>query len=173
MMKKLCAALLFTGFWSLCYASDDGLGQVNISGFIHDNTCTVSTGNLQIKMGNVADKQLKPAGKSGNRVKFTIGLKDCGSAANNVAVTFIGTAAASGSPLIALDSTVDAATGVGIALLDDQQNPVPVNSSSRNYPLAASASTAELNFFAQYTSFSDTVTSGPASASVTFNLTYQ
>lgn len=172
MMKMLCAVLLL-GFAPHCFASDDGLGTVNITGFIHDNTCTVSTTDLQITMGNISDKQLEPAGKSGNQVKFTIGLKDCGSAASNVAVTFIGTAPAPGSPLIAVDDNPGAAKGVGIALLDDQQHTIPVNSSSRNYPLTASSPTASLDFFAQYTSFTDTVTSGPASASVTFNLTYQ
>lgn len=173
MMKKCCIALMLLGVGTLSYASDDGLGTVNITGFIHDNTCTVSTTDLQITLGNASDKQLEPAGKSANRVKFTLGLKDCGSAASNVAVTFVGTAAAPGSPLIALDNPPGAATGLGIALLDDQKNPLPVNSSSRNYPLTPSATTASLDFYAQYTSFTDSVTAGPASASVTFNLTYQ
>lgn len=147
-------------------------GKVNITGDIHMVTCTVSTGDLKVAMGEVYSNNFTATGASSDPVAFALGVKDCASV-SNVTVTFSGTAAAKGSPLLALDAPPGAATGLGIQLLDDKKSAIAVNSASHAYPLKAGTTTATLNFYAQYKSFTTKVTSGPASASVTFNMTYQ
>lgn len=158
---------------SQCNIAFSAEGTVNITGDIHNNTCTVNTKDLNVDMGSIAAKQFYTAGVSTTPVKFSIALKDCGAAAKSVAVIFSGTAAATGSSLLALDKTTGAATGLGIAILDDKKSAIPVNSASHGYPLIAGVAAATLDFFAQYTSFNQKVTAGVASASVTFNMTYQ
>lgn len=156
-----------------CLASDDGQGTINIMGDIHNNTCVVDTTELNVDMGNVATKQFYQTGNVPRPVLFNIALKDCGPDVSGVAVKFTGESAAANSPLLKLDASAGAATGVGISLMDKNKTQIAINDSSKIYPLTASQETARLDFYAQYSAYILPITAGPASASVIFTMTYQ
>lgn len=168
-----CGLLALITVSGTCLASDDGLGTINIMGEIHNNTCVVDTTELNVNMGNVATKQFYRAGNVPLPVHFTIGLKDCGPEVIGVAVKFVGQPAIAGSPLVKLDASVGAATGLGISLMDRNKTQIAVNDNSGVYPLISGNDTATLDFYAQYSAYTIPVTAGPASASVTFTMTYQ
>ncbi|MDK9358359.1 fimbrial protein [Lelliottia sp. V106_10] len=147
-------------------------GKVNITGDIHTVTCAVTTSDLKVTLGEVYSTAFTASGDSSDLIPFSLGVKDC-SAVSNVTVTFTGIAAVKGSPLVALDSAPGTATGLGVKILDDTKSTIAVNSTSHSYPVKAGATTATLNFYAQFTSYSTKVTAGPASATVTFNMTYE
>lgn len=154
-------------------ASDSEQGTINIMGDIHNNTCIVDTTELNVDMGNVAAKQFYRLGNVPRPVRFSIGLKACGQEVTGVAVKFNGQSAIAGSPLVKLDATVGAATGLGISIMDKNKTQIPVNNDSSVYPLVSGNDTATLDFYAQYSAYAIPVTAGPANASVTFTMTYQ
>lgn len=168
-----CGLLTLMMASGTCLASDDGQGTINIMGDIHNNTCVVDTTELNVDMGNVATKQFYQTGNVPRPVHFSIGLKDCGPEVLGVAVKFIGQSAMAGSPLVKLDVSEGAATGIGISLMDKNKTQIAVNHDSNVYPLIAGNDTATLDFYAQYAAYVIPVTAGPASASVTFTMTYQ
>lgn len=147
---------------------------VNISGTIQDNTCTVSPDsvNTSVPMGQVAAKSFNKAGDTTPPVRFVLDLQNCGSAVSGVEVTLTGKADANNPVLLAINSGSQNVTGLGIALFDDAKTPIPINGTSKTYPLQAGATSASLVFYAQYMANGAVVQSGAANASATFTLLY-
>lgn len=147
-------------------------GEVNVSGKITANTCTVSTPDMTVDMGKVnsADYQQGRDASGLPPTPFAITLEGCNGIASGVQVGFYGKPDANKPDIYAL--TPGGATGIGIKLLDDDKVQIPVNTLSKFYPLDAAASEVALQFYALYTADGETVTAGSANTFVAFLLTY-
>lgn len=149
-------------------------GQVNITGSIQSNTCIVDTDskNMTVSMGSVSSKQFYEAGATSAAQKFTIKLIKCGDAATAVKVTFRGTSDGRDPRLLALDGGTGSASGMGIAILDLNRQPVALNTQSVNYAITPGALTVSLDFYAEYKANGAAVNAGDANATATFVLDY-
>lgn len=146
-------------------------GEVNVSGKITDNTCTVSTSDMLVDMGKV-DSQVFINGttKGLPSTPFTINLKGCNGIAPGVSVGFYGKPDTNKPDIYALDE--GGATGIGIQIMDKDKLQIPVNSLSKSYPLDATAADIALQFYALYTANGTAVQPGRADTTVAFQLLY-
>ncbi|EIV6184805.1 fimbrial protein [Klebsiella aerogenes] len=161
----VCALLTITQ----TYAYD---GEVNVSGKITANTCTVSTRDMTVDMGKVDSKDFQegrnPEGIP--PVPFAITLKGCNGIASGVHVGFYGKPDVNKPDIYALAE--GGATGIGIQLMDNDKGKIPVNTLSKFYPLDSDASDIALQFYALYTADGGVVQAGRADTTVAFHLTY-
>ncbi|MDK9604844.1 fimbrial protein [Lelliottia wanjuensis] len=158
--------------WAATACAHDG--TVNIDGTILNNTCTISSEskNITVPMGMVASKQFYKAGDTTNPIQFSINLENCGSAVSGVDVTFTGATDTANKDLLAIDTGTGNATGLGIALLDQNKTLIPISEPSKQYALTPDAKSVSLVFFAQYTATGAKVSAGVANATATFTLNY-
>lgn len=149
-------------------------GQVNITGLITDNTCSVSpdSKDFTVEMGNVAAKTFYRAGDGTRYEPFAIHLEKCGGAASGVTVSFDGPTDPLNPDLLALNGGAGYATGIGVAIYNPDKSLIPMGKESVQTPLTPDQEQATLNFYANYIADGGTVTSGTANASATFMLTY-
>lgn len=149
-------------------------GTINVTGTIHDNTCSVSADSkaLTVSMQDVANRQFARAGDGGPWQPFVLHLERCGDAAKQVSVTFAGTADAADPELLAIGSDSEAAQGVAIALYDRDKTPIPINSSAEITTLMPHQARVDLPFYARYLANGKTVRTGHANATATFSLVY-
>ncbi|HIE5389292.1 TPA: fimbrial protein [Enterobacter cancerogenus] len=170
-MKKL-SLLLFCVIISGGAAAHDG--TVNISGSINANTCIISpeTQEQTVSLGNIASKQFTEKGDTSPPVAFTIDVQNCSSSVSSLTLNFQGTADTNDNTLLALDGS-NPAQGVAISLLDADDNPVPLNTTTRAYAIDPSKTDNVLTFYAQYMATTDKVSGGDANATVTFDVTWQ
>lgn len=158
---------------STAFAAD---GQVNITGNILSNSCSVSVGDINktVNLGSVASKQFTGVGSSSGPYPFNITLEDCGPTASGVAVTFSGVANSVNNQLLATDNISGAATGVAVGILDYASEAlIPINTASPIYTLTPNQTSAVLHFYARYTAVANLVTAGTANATATFQMNYQ
>lgn len=167
LLPVIVSCLLYISFG--CAASD---GEVNISGKITANTCTVATSDMTVDMGKFDSSDFQE-GRSDTgipAIPFAITLKGCNGIASGVQVGFFGNPDEFQPDIYALDE--GGATGIGIKLLDNDKVKIPVNSWSKFYPLDADSSDIALQFYALYTADGNTVTAGRADTLVAFRLAY-
>lgn len=153
---------------------------VNISGSIQNNTCSVAADSVSksVAMGNVAAKSFVHAGDTTLPIRFVLNLENCGEATLGVAVELNGMANDNNNQLLALDKSTGNATGLGVAILDEDSKLIPINSTSKTYsmPENIDGNTPPTNmsmvFYAQYMADGGAVQAGNASASTTFTLVY-
>lgn len=171
-MKKRLVFLLSMGWTLGAFAHD---GTVNITGIIQNVTCTVAqdSTNKEVSLGDISSNQLTEIGDVSAPVQFTLDLQNCSSVTKGVALTFSGTMDGINPDLLAISSNTGAATGVGIAIKDNQSTLIPVGSPSHEYAIDPTQSDNLLVFYAQYMATSTGVTAGTANGTATFSLTYQ
>lgn len=138
---------------------------------VQDNSCTVSTSTIPVDMGNtVTTSEFKGVGTTIREKDLAIPLV-CDQFAS-VNVTFDGLQAAGYPNILALNPVADAATGVGIQLLNKSTGtPVPLKSPI-SMGTAPGTGPLDLEFTARYYQTADRVTGGPAGANATFTMTY-
>lgn len=159
--------------------ADDSSYNLKITGTIVAQTCDVtsSSQNQTVHIGDFSSGEFSGTGSTSAEKQFSINLRGCTPGISGAKVMFSGAADATNSTLLALSDTTgggEMATGLGVEILDENQNTIPVNNSSSDsslYALKEGANT--LNFFLRYKSTSDTVTSGNATAVMYFDLEYQ
>lgn len=171
-LLSLFAALGMTLSPSL-WAYDAGPGTINITGKIHSDTCVLDNDNLQVDLGNINSHEFSQKDKQSFPIHFALTLTNCENTVSGVSVTFGGTPATGNPALVAIDNVPGAAIGLGINIMDDQKNAIAINGASHQYPIVSGGGSNTLNFYANFMAIRDVITSGPASASVTFALTYQ
>ena len=159
--------------------ADDSDYNLMITGTIVAQTCDVTSNsqNQTVHIGDFSTGEFPVAGSTSAEKQFSINLLGCTPGISGAKVMFSGAADAADSTLLALSDTTgggEMATGVGVEILDESQNTIPVNNSSSDsslYALKEGANT--LHFFLRYKSTADTVTSGNATAVMYFDLEYQ
>lgn len=150
---------------------------ITIRGYVRDNGCSVVTEstNFTVDLMENAAKQFNNIGATTPVVPFRILLSPCGNAVSAVKVGFTGVADSHNANLLALENTVSAAAGLGIQLLNEQQNEIPLNapSSAISWTTLTPGKPNTLNFYARLMATQVPVTAGHINATATFTLEYQ
>ncbi|VUS47425.1 fimbrial protein BcfE [Klebsiella spallanzanii] len=163
---------------SFCQADDTG-NNLEFTGTIVAQTCDVEISSLSqsIDLGQFSVEDFPSAGTTTKFKPFNINLKNCSRGITGTKIWFTGTADSDDPSLLALTDTGMGnesimASGVGVELLDEDQDDVSINNSdSVVYPLKAGRNT--LSFYIRYKSTQPTVTSGNATAVMYFDLQYE
>ncbi|WP_199637757.1 fimbrial protein [Serratia sp. PAMC26656] len=171
-MKKNLLALAVVSvsvFATSAFAAD---GVVNFKGSITDQSCTVDTTskNKEVVLGKVS-KDAFTLGKTAGAKQFSLVLKDCPKTVSGATVRFDGTKVVGQAGLLELTAATDAATGVGVQLLDDQNNVINLGADSRIYTLVSTGDNT-LDFMARYYAYA-AVGTGSANATANFTVVYQ
>ena len=141
---------------------------ITIRGYVRDNGCSVAaeSTNFTVDLMENAAKQFNDIGATTPVVPFRILLSPCGNT---------GVADSHNANLLALENTVSAASGLGIQLLNEQQNQIPLNapSSALSWTTLTPGKPNTLNFYARLMATQVPVTAGHINATATFTLEYQ
>ena len=156
MVKNICKCTALCGSSLLilmaavsAQASD---GQVEFTGSINDNACTISTENVkksvdlgQVRVGDFANT----VGATAGSVPFSISLENCSSATlKNAAITFRGQQSSSDPTILGMTGANQVA-GVGIQINDARTGAkLPLNTASTDYVLRPQSNT--FDFTASY-----------------------
>lgn len=175
MKKNLIAiAIVASAALSMSNAIAGGNGQVNFTGAITDNACTITntvTSPLDVNLGVYASSELNGgAGKETTKQGFKIALTGCPASVPQASVNFDGTNDTNNPVLLKLTQDAGVATGVAIQLYDDAGTALALHTKSKSYPLVTGDNT--LAFNAAYKSTLGTVTAGPANAVANFSIIY-
>ena len=137
--------------------------------------CTVDVGDRQliVHMGQVSSNRFKAAGEDADPVAFSLRLQDCNPhVSERVGVVFHGVADGKNPDVLSVGEGEGIATGIGIALFEDHEQIIPINSAARAWqPLTEGPRV--LHFIAKYRATGNRVIGGAASAQAWFSLTYQ
>ncbi|MDF3084736.1 fimbrial protein [Burkholderia sola] len=164
-------------FSSMAHAAD---GTVNFNGKVIASTCSVEGGSdLSVPLPPVSTTALADVGSVAGRSAFSLALKGCTTGDKNpvkVGVIFEnGASVDQSSGRLVIDSGDNAAEGVQINVLNDQQNLIPIGAQTgANTQMADidADGNAKLNYFAEYYA-SGAVKAGDASTRVEYSLIYQ
>ncbi|MFU0911049.1 fimbrial protein BcfE [Kluyvera intermedia] len=176
---KHCWMFMLALFWqSGCWADDIGY-NLEFTGTIMAQACDVEVSSLSqsIDLGQFAVADFSSTGTTTKFKPFNINLKNCSRGISGTKIWFTGTADSDNPALLALSetgmgSTNMLASGVGVEILDDDQDAVDINNTdSVVYPLKAGRNT--LSFYIRYKSTRPVVTSGNATAVMYFDLQYE
>ena len=161
-----------------CWADDTGY-NLEFTGTIMAQACDVEVSSLSqsIDLGQFAVADFSSTGTTTKFKPFNINLKNCSRGISGTKIWFTGTADSDNPALLALSetgmgSTNMLASGVGVEILDDDQDAADINNTdSVVYPLKAGRNT--LSFYIRYKSTRPVVTSGNATAVMYFDLQYE
>lgn len=149
--------------------------SLTISGNVAASACIVDEATQNVNIGTFSAKNFPSTGSTSDTKPFVIALSGCYAKLKNVQVKFSGTTDNDNPTLLALTDSGNGktmASGIGIELLDSNQNILPFNSTEPfSYDLNGASNT--FTFFLRYKSTKDQITSGEASAVMYFDLTYQ
>lgn len=158
-------------FVSAAHAAD---GTINFTGTITDAACTVTPGSASqnVALGTVSSTGFKAAGDTSAPTRFDIVLTACPAALTSASVKFDGLTHADNRSLLALSGAGTLATGVGVALFEDNSTTlIPVATGSASKTLNVGSDTT-LSYIAKYMATTPTVTAGPANAVSDFTIAY-
>ncbi|MGE0969234.1 fimbrial protein [Klebsiella sp. WOUb02] len=150
-------------------------GSMRFQGVIIAESCRVEAGDRQltVNMGQISSNRFHSAGEDTDPVPFAIHLQDCSTAVSQrVGVTFHGVADGKNPDVLSVGEGPGIATGVGVALFDGEDHPIPLNSPAAAWSRLYSGPTT-LHFVAKYRATGRQVTGGAANAQAWFALTYQ
>lgn len=150
-------------------------GQVNVTGNIIANTCTVLTADQEksVSMGSVPVKQFTNGNGEASPTSFMLTFTDCASQVSGISVKFSGTPDSSNTELLSLDDDPSVASGIAIALLDSNRVRIPLKTSTAAYPLPAGSTSLTMKFYAQYVRNGLPLSAGKADATTSFTVTYE
>ncbi|AHG19275.1 hypothetical protein Z042_06320 [Chania multitudinisentens RB-25] len=168
------AVLVTSAFTTNVFASN---GEISFKGAIIPNPCdvTTDTANQVVQLGTIGVNAFKFTGDTAATRNFSIKLTNCPTTVTNAAVVFEGTGTgpvANDNSALALTDAPDVATGVGVQIVDAQNQVVKMREDSSAYPLLSGTAVNTLSFSASYVSTAATVTSGSANAVTNFTITY-
>ncbi|EKS6740457.1 fimbrial protein [Enterobacter ludwigii] len=150
-------------------------GNMRFQGVIIAESCRIDASDQQmiVNMGQIRSNRFHSAGDDANPVPFDIHLQDCStSVSQHVGVSFRGVADGKNPDVVSVGEGPGIATGVGIALFDNEDQLIPLNSPPGTWRRLYTGPTT-LHFVAKYRATGNQVTGGAANAQVWFSLTYQ
>ncbi|MDH4563642.1 fimbrial protein [Pseudomonas sp. BN411] len=188
-MKKLSLAFLAMSVIAAsgsAFAVDAGGGQINFTGFINNDACTVdgSVGKekaIIVDMGNLAIKDIgTDTAPTGGRIGASnFNLKVNCNEGTKVAMVFdaaAGSGLVDSKPILALNRSTESATNVGIAIMDSNGEIIDLRTkNTAKIESALNGTDATLTFAAAYVTTADpkTATPGDANATLPFTLQYE
>lgn len=150
-------------------------GAMRFQGVIVAEACRAEAGDQQMTviMGRISSNRLHAVGEDTDPVAFDIHLQGCSTTVSrHVAVTFKGVADVKNPDVLSVGEGPGRATGVGLAIFDNQNQLIPLNAPPRAWSQLYTGPTT-LHFVAKYRATALQVTGGDASAQAWFSLTYQ
>lgn len=161
--------------------ADQGSGRIHFTGTVINAPCSIAAGDedINVNMGQVANKVLESGNKYSQNVNYTIHLQDCDLTAqtagtvaypamSKVAVSFAGTPDSSLSELLA---NTGSAKGAGIRLIDANGDLLKVGDTSKDINLVTGNN--ELVFAARVEANSQPVSTGTIVSQATYALNYK
>ncbi len=179
--KQLCAGIMLLLMVSAVAQGGDRHhvvidgGITHFRGVLTAEACTVSTDSRSqtVNMGQLRSNQFSGVGSLTSPVGFTIRLTECSTAVSDqVGVTFFGVTDGKDPKVLKAGEGMNAATGVGLALFDEQGQIIVPNMQSLIWSRLHEGDNS-LRFHARYRATSRQVTGGNADAFTWFALTYQ
>ncbi|CAM3789925.1 MULTISPECIES: fimbrial protein [Rahnella] len=161
--------------------ADNGSGRIHFTGTVINAPCSVAAGDedINVNMGQVANKVLESGSKYSQNVNYTIHLQDCDLAAqtvgtvaypavSKVAVSFTGTPDSSATELLA---NTGSAKGAGIRLIDANGDLLKVGDTSKDIDLVTGNN--NLVFAARVEANTQPVATGTLVSQATYALNYK
>ncbi|AEX50350.1 fimbrial protein [Rahnella aquatilis] len=161
--------------------ADQGSGRIHFTGTVINAPCSIAAGDedINVNMGQVANKVLESGNKYSQNVNYTIHLQDCDLTAqtagtveypamSKVAVSFAGTPDSSAAELLA---NTGSAKGAGIRLIDANGDLLKVGDTSKDINLVTGNN--ELVFAARVEANSQPVSTGTIVSQATYALNYK
>ncbi|WP_413531427.1 fimbrial protein [Rahnella inusitata] len=161
--------------------TDQGSGRIHFTGTVINAPCSIAPGDedINVDMGQVANKVLETGNKYSQNVNYTIHLQDCNLTAqtvgsveypamSKVAVSFAGTPDSSATELLA---NTGSAKGAGIRLIDANGDLLKVGDTSKDINLVTGNN--ELVFAARVESNTQPVSTGTIVSQATYALNYK
>lgn len=189
-MKKLSLATLAMSVIAAsgsAFSADAGKGQINFTGFINNDACTVdgSVGKekaILVDMGSIAIKDIgtdtAPTGGRIGASNFNLSV-NCNTG-TKVAMKFEaakgGSGVVDGKKVLKLNPGLDSAKGVGIAIMDSNGQVIDLNTpATAKIESTLNGGDATLTFAAAYVTTVDpkTATPGDGNATLPFTLEYE
>lgn len=163
-----------------------GQGQINFTGFINNDACSVEGTTskdkaINVDMGTVSIKDIgtDTAPNGGRLAAADFNLKINCNEGTKVAMLFdakSGSGLVAGKKVLALNPGTNTAKNVGIAILDSDGNIVDLSSpATAKIETALNGNDATLNFAAAYVTTADpsSATAGSGNATLPFTLEYE
>lgn len=174
-MRKYLSILCFLPF--LVGESHAQDSTITISGYLKDNACSVSIDSQDLTvdlMSNVA-KQLYRVGAVTPAVPLKIVLDKCGGSTTGVKVGFVGASDGENTTLLKIDTGNNTASGMGIQILDNDKNPIPLNAAqaSLNLTTLIPGQSNILSFYVRIMATRFPVMAGTVTATANFTLEFQ
>ncbi|MBA6097335.1 MULTISPECIES: fimbrial protein [Pseudomonas] len=170
MLKKMSQlTLTCSAFWLLAGPAHAADGQIQFTGAVTDNACTITTGdaNKTVTLDTVRIADFAPTvGSIAKEKSFSISLDNCSFATKkNVAITFSGQQDASDPTLLGL-SGENQVKGIAIQIADARTGKkLPLNTPTADYDLRAQSNT--FDFTAAYVRTATDITSGEGKDAIT------
>ncbi|HHP7837643.1 TPA: fimbrial protein [Serratia marcescens] len=167
----LCLLPLVAGY---AHAADS---TITITGYLKDNACSVSVDSQDFTvdlLSNVA-KQFDWVGGVTPSIPFKIVFDKCGSSATAVRVGYVGTSDSDNTTLLKIDAGTNAASGIGVQILDRDKTPIPLNAAqdSLKWMTLTAGQSNTLGFYARLMATRAPVTAGTVTATANFTLEFQ
>ncbi|MBS0848170.1 fimbrial protein [Citrobacter sp. JGM124] len=160
---------------TLAHAADSS--TIKVTGRVLDFGCAISSESAEFTVDLLkhSSKQFPDAGSTSEAVPFRIILEDCAEGTTEVKVSFSGSQDSSNTALLKLDGGSNAAEGLGVEILDNSKQPVPINAptASLNWIKLAPEEIITLPFYARLMATQSPVHPGQIHASATFILEFQ
>lgn len=174
--KKIAFALVasFIIFESSVAMAFGNSANVEITGEIVSNTCTVDKTTVPVDLGRVSVNDFSSAnGSTAGLTAFTVTLKDCGEDTTSVLVSASGTKDDADNEAFKLNNT-DGAQGVAVLIKDEKQRVLIPNdeSSTSEYSIQPQKGENDLQFYAEYVKTGE-IKTGAANTSATLNIDYK
>lgn len=172
-MKIINTVLFFCGLLGGVIPAIAHDGVIAISGSFRSNTCVLAQDDkdISVPFDNVQASYFTQTGDSSPAVEFIIHLENCGADVTNVNVTFSGVPDDQNPQLLRIDSDANAATGLGVAILDQNKQLISLDQPTVSYALTTG--NVPLIFYAQLRSTTENVGAGDIHASATFTFHYE
>lgn len=169
MVRKVylfAALLLLTGrpVWA-----DPNTGTVSVTGHLLTSACTISGGaDLTFNLGRVLTSDLPSIGSTYGRLSQNISLScDEGTI---VHVTVSGTAQSNDDTILINTGTAE---GIGIQLLDVNDNDTPIEMGKEWTPITSASTGDVIPIAAQYIRTGSSLAAGAVTANATYTLEYE
>ncbi|EMF07316.1 fimbrial protein [Serratia marcescens] len=174
-MKKCLSILCFLPFITGgAHAADS---TITITGYLKDNACSVAVDyqDFTVDLMNSAAKQLYRVGAVTPAVPFKIIFDKCGGSATAVKVGYVGESDSDNTTLLKIAAGKNAASGMGIQILDSDNNPIPLNTpqASLNWTTLTPSQSNTLGFYARLMATRAPVAAGAVTATANFTLEFQ
>lgn len=167
----LCLMPLVAGY---AHAADS---TITITGYLKDNACSVSVDSqdFTVDLLSNAAKQFSRVGTVTPAIPFKIVFDKCGSSATAVRVGYVGTSDSDNTTLLKIDAGTNAASGIGVQIMDRDKTPMPLNAAqeSLKWTTLTAGQSNTLRFYARLMATRSPVTAGTVTATANFTLEFQ